>query len=179
MGKSEEYVSRTEEFLEKLSKEIDFEVVDVEFVKEGSQYYLRAYCDKESGISMDDCVEISHALSSWLDLNDFIQESYTLEVSSPGLGRKLKKDKDFIREKGKKVDIRLYTAVNGEKEFTGILEDFDKENIYIEVDSDAPVKKKSSKSASKCQGNGSCDSEAGILKIKRTDIAVIKLNVGF
>ena len=59
------------------------------------------------------------------------------------------------------------------------MEDFDKENIYIEVDSDASVKKKSSKSASKCQGNGSCDSEAGILKIKRTDIAVIKLNVGF
>ena len=94
MSKSETYVKRTEEFLEKLSSELQFEVVDVEFVKEAGEYYLRAYCDmdKEGGIGIDDCVEISRHLSDWLDEKDFIEEGYILEVSSPGLGRSLKKD---------------------------------------------------------------------------------------
>jgi len=101
MSKSETYVKRTEEFLEKLSGELEFEVVDVEFVKEAGEYYLRAYCDMEGGIGIEDCAEISRRLSDWLDENDFIDEGYILEVSSPGLGRTLKKDKDFVREMGK------------------------------------------------------------------------------
>jgi ribosome maturation factor rimP len=97
MSKSETYVKRTEEFLEKLSSELQFEVVDVEFVKEAGEYYLRAYCDmdKEGGIGIDDCVEISRHLSDWLDEKDFIEEGYILEVSSPGLGRALKKRQGF------------------------------------------------------------------------------------
>ncbi|EJZ70334.1 ribosome maturation factor RimP [Lachnoanaerobaculum sp. OBRC5-5] len=136
MSKSETYVKRTEEFLEKLSSELQFEVVDVEFVKEAGEYYLRAYCDmdKEGGIGIDDCVEISRHLSDWLDEKDFIEEGYILEVSSPGLGRALKKDKDFLRELGKEVELKLYKAREGVKDFEGILKAFDGENITVETE---------------------------------------------
>ena len=137
MSKSDTYVARTEKFLEALSKELAFEVVDVEFVKEASEHYLRVYCDmdKEGGITIDDCVEISRALSDWLDETDFIDESYILEVSSPGLGRTLKKDKDFLRELGKGVEVKLYKAIDKRKDFSGILKSFDDENIVIEENS--------------------------------------------
>ena len=136
MSKSETYVKKTEEFLEKLSKELNFEIVDVEFVKEAGEYYLRAYCDmdKEGGIGVEDCAEISRHLSDWLDEKDFIDEGYILEVSSPGLLRQLKKDKDFIRELGKKVELRLYKPRDGVKDFEGVLESFDGENITVETE---------------------------------------------
>lgn len=135
MSKSDIYVKRTEEYLEKLQKEIDFELVDVEFVKEASQYYLRVYCDmdKEGGISIDDCVEISRNISAWLDKEDFIPEEYILEVSSPGLGRTLKKDKDFKRELGKEVELKTFKAINKQKEFSGILEDFNADTLTIKI----------------------------------------------
>lgn len=136
MSKSETYVKRTEEFLEKLGSELNFEVVDVEFVKEAGEYRLRAYCDmdKEGGISIDDCVDISRHLSDWLDEEDFIDEGYILEVSSPGLGRALKKDKDFQRELGKEVELKLYKAKSGMKNFEGVLKSFNSENIIIDSD---------------------------------------------
>lgn len=133
MSKSESYVKKTEEFLQTLQKEKEFELVDVEFVKEGSEYYLRIYCDMEGGIGIDDCADISRSLSDWLDKEDFIAEAYILEVSSPGLGRTLKKDKDFAREKGKKVELKLFKAREKRKEFVGILKDFDKDSISIET----------------------------------------------
>ena len=134
MSKSETYVKRTEEFLEKPSGELEFEVVDVEFVKEAGEYYLRAYCDMEGGIGIEDCAEISRRLSDWLDENDFIDEGYILEVSSPGLGRALKKDKDFLRELGKEVELKLYKPREGVKDFEGALKSFDGENITIETE---------------------------------------------
>ena len=135
MSKSDIYVKRTEEYLEKLQKEKDIELVDVEFVKEASQYYLRVYCDmdKEGGISIDDCVEISRNISAWLDKEDFIPEEYILEVSSPGLGRTLKKDKDFKRELGKEVELKTFKAINKQKEFSGILENFDADTLTIKI----------------------------------------------
>ena len=135
MSKSDIYVKRTEEYLEKLQKEIDFELVDVEFVKEASQYYLRVYCDmdKEGGISIDDCVEISRNISAWLDKEDFIPEEYILEVSSPGLGRTLKKDKDFKRELCKEVELKTIKPINKQKEFSGILENFDADTLTIKI----------------------------------------------
>lgn len=135
MSKSDIYVKRTEEYLEELQKEIDFELVDVEFVKEASQYYLRVYCDmdKEGGISIDDCVEISRNISAWLDKEDFIPEEYILEVSSPGLGRTLKKDKDFKRELGKEVELKTFKSINKQKEFSGILENFDADTLTIKI----------------------------------------------
>ena len=83
---------------------------------------------------MDDCEVISRILSDWLDKTDFIEDSYILEVSSPGLGRPLKKEKDFARSIGKKVDIRLYRARDKQKDFTGILTEYDKDSVTIETD---------------------------------------------
>ena len=106
---------------------------DVEYVKEAGTWYLRAYIDKEGGIAVDDCEVISRILSDWLDQTDFIEDSYILEVSSPGLGRPLKKERDFERSLGEEVEIRLYKALNKQKEFTGILKAYDKETVTIET----------------------------------------------
>ena len=132
MGKHEKYAARTEEFLQSLQKTMDFEIVDVEFVKEGGNYFLRAYCDKEGGIGIDDCADISRRLSEWLDKEDFISESYTLEVSSPGLGRQLRKDRDFARELGKNVDVKTFKAMGRRKYFSGTLKSFDGDTVTIE-----------------------------------------------
>ena len=90
MTKRETYEARTEAFLLPLLEQHQFELVDVEYVKEAGSWYLRAYIDKEGGITVDDCETISRILSDWLDKEDFIEDSYILEVSSPGLGRPLK-----------------------------------------------------------------------------------------
>jgi ribosome maturation factor RimP len=110
-----------------------YELVDVEYVKEGSDYYLRVYADKEGGITIDDCVEISRALEAKLDEKDFIEEAYILEVSSPGLTRPLKKEKDFKRSLGRLVDLKLYKAVNGQKEYEGRLAAFDENTLQLTV----------------------------------------------
>ena len=134
MTKREMYERRTEEFLLPLMEERRFELVDVEYVKEGSSWYLRAYIDKEGGIAIDDCEMISRLLSDWLDKEDFISDSYILEVSSPGLGRPLKKEKDFARSLGKEVDIKLYRAREKQKDFTGTLAEYDKDTVTIELE---------------------------------------------
>lgn len=134
MAKKEVYELRTEELIMPVIVENNFELVDVEFVKEGSSWYLRLYVDKEGGININDCELVSRAMSDILDKEDYIEESYILEVSSPGLGRPLKKDKDFVRSTGKEVEIRLYKAVEKQKEFTGILKDFDKNSVTIELE---------------------------------------------
>ncbi len=125
---------RTEELVTPIIEENSFELVDVEYVKEGADYYLRVYADKEGGINIDDCVLISRALEVKLDEEDFIDTAYILEVSSPGLGRPLKKEKDFKRSIGKNIDIKLYKALDGVKEFTGVLKSYDEENVDIEID---------------------------------------------
>ena len=132
MTKRETYESRTEELLQPLIEEHQFELVDVEYVKEGGTWYLRAYIDKPGGITIDDCEVISRALSDLLDEEDFIDDSYVLEVSSPGLGRPLKKEKDFQRSLGEAVDLKLYKPVDGSKEYTGILTAFDQDTVTIE-----------------------------------------------
>ncbi len=131
MAKREEYEAKTESFLMPLMKENNFELVDVEYVKEAGNWYLRAYIDKEGGITVDDCEIISRRLGDWLDEKDFIADSYILEVSSPGLGRPLKKDKDFNRSIGEDVDIKLYKPLNKQKDFTGTLISFDKDTVTI------------------------------------------------
>ncbi len=134
MARREEYESRTEKFLLPLLEKHQFELVDVEYVKEAGNWYLRAYIDKEGGITVDDCEVISRTLSDWLDEEDFIADSYTLEVSSPGLGRPLKKDKDFERSLGEEVEIRLYKPRGKQKEFAGVLKGYDKETVTIETE---------------------------------------------
>ena len=95
MSKRETYEQRTEELISPIIEQNQFELVDVEYVKEGGTWYLRAYIDKPGGITVDDCEVVSRALSDLLDKHDFIEDAYVLEVSSPGLGRPLKKEKDF------------------------------------------------------------------------------------
>lgn len=144
MTKREEYEARTEKLLEPIMEENNFELVDVEYVKEAGNWYLRAYIDKEGGITLNDCEYVNRTLSDIMDREDFIPDAYILEVSSPGLGRQLKKDKDFRRSIGEDVDVRFYKArkipagKNGKeisvKEITGTLKDFSENSITIETD---------------------------------------------
>lgn len=140
MTRRETYEQETEAILMPLMEANGFELVDVEYVKEGGSWYLRAYIDKPGGIAIDDCELISRALSDKLDEQDFIEDSYILEVSSPGLGRPLKKDKDFLRSIGQEVEVRTFRAIDGQKEFTGILKGFDKESVSIAFDEETEMK---------------------------------------
>ena len=132
MTRREEYESRTEAFLLPVLAEHNFELWDVEYVKEAGTWYLRAYIDKEGGITVDDCEVVSRAFSEKLDEEDFIDTAYIMEVSSPGLGRPLKKEKDYLRNMGKELEIRTYRAIDREKEFYGILKAYDADSVTIE-----------------------------------------------
>ena len=134
MAKREEYEQRTEQLVLPIIQSNKFELVDVEYVKEGGTWYLRAYIDKPGGITVDDCEIVNRALGDLLDREYFIEDSYILEVSSPGLGRPLKKEKDFVRSQGKEVEIRTYRMVERQKEFRGILKAWDKETVTIETE---------------------------------------------
>ena len=154
MAKKEDYESRTEELLRPIADDLGIEIVDVEYIKEAGEYYLRAYIDKEGGVTINDCETVSRQLDKLLDEKDFIEGAYILEVSSPGLGRQLKKDKDLVRENGKEVDIKFFKAVDKVKEISGILKGFDNETVTIET-------------------------EKGVEKIERSNIAKISLSIDF
>lgn len=140
MTKRETYEKQTEELLMPLVDTHGFELVDVEYVKEGGSWYLRAYIDKPGGIAVDDCEVISRALSDLLDEHDFIEDSYILEVSSPGLGRPLKKEKDFVRSQGELVEVRTYRASSIRNEFTGILNAWDKGTVTLLMEDGTEMK---------------------------------------
>ncbi len=138
-----EIVARVEELVMPIIDENKFELVDVEYVREGANWYLRVYADKEGGINIDDCVLISRALEEKLDEEDFITDAYILEVSSPGLGRPLKKEKDFKRNIGKDVEVKLYKAENKQKEFEGVLKAYTEDTVTIEMEgSDMTIDRK-------------------------------------
>lgn len=149
-----EYESKTEKLLLPILESAGCELYDIEYVKEGSNWYLRVYIDKATGVSIDDCEKVSRALSDELDKEDYINEAYILEVSSPGLGRVLKKDRHFEKSIGKEVEVRLYKAVDKQKEFIGQLVSYDKEKIVIET-------------------------ENGSMELKHSDIAVVRLTFDF
>lgn len=134
MTKREEYEQKTEKLLMPIMEANGFELVDVEYVKEAGNWYLRAYIDKPGGITVDDCEVVNRELGDLLDRDDFIDDSYILEVSSPGLGRPLKKERDFIRSKGEEVEIRTYRMVDRQKEFRGVLKAWDKDTVTIEYE---------------------------------------------
>ena len=131
MTQKEDYESRTEQLILPILNEKQFELVDVEYVKEAGEWYLRAYIDKPGGITIDDCEAVSRKLSDLLDEKDFIPDAYILEVSSPGLTRPLKKDRDYERNIGKPVEIKLFRAVSGRKEITADLVTFDKDTVTV------------------------------------------------
>lgn len=132
MSKRESYEERTEKLLLPITQRNQVEIYDVEYVKEGSDWYLRCYIDKEGGVDINDCETVSRALSDELDKEDFIEDAYILEVSSPGLGRALKKDRHLEKSLGEDVELRTYKPINGSKDFSGKLKAFDGETITIE-----------------------------------------------
>ncbi len=134
MSKAAIYEAKTESLITPILLDLNFELVDVEYVREGGTYYLRAYIDKEGGITVNDCEAVARKMNELLDTEDFIPDSYVFEVSSPGLGRPLKKEKDFIRNMNKEVEIRTYRAIGGQKEFYGILKAYTKESVVIEAE---------------------------------------------
>ena len=155
MTKREEYEMKTEQLLEPILNEFQFELYDVEFVKEAGTFYLRAFIDKEDGITINDCETVSRKLSDLLDQKDFIPDSYILEVSSPGLGRQLKKDKHLEKSIGEEVEIKLFKAIEKQKEFTGFLETFTDNLITIRDEDDT------------------------FIELERSNIAMIRLVVHF
>lgn len=135
MSKREIYEAKTEELILPIVEANHFELVDVEYVKEAGTWYLRIYIDKEGGININDCELVSRAFSDILDQKDYIEDAYILEVSSPGLGRPLKKDKDFQRNLGEEVEVRTYKPINKQKEFVGLLDAWDKETVTLQLES--------------------------------------------
>ncbi|MBT2665772.1 ribosome maturation factor RimP [Bacillus sp. ISL-4] len=122
-----------EELALPILEELQLELVEVEYVKEGKSWFLRVYIDKETGVDIDDCGNVSEKLSEKLDEVDPIPQNYFLEVSSPGAERPLKKEKDFLNAIGKNVYIKTYEPILDEKEFEGILTSFDGAEVTIEV----------------------------------------------
>lgn len=174
MAKRENYESRAEAILEPIVAANNCEIYDVEYIKEGSDWYLRAYIDKPEGVNIVDCENVSRAFSEKLDQEDFIPDAYILEVSSPGLGRALKKDRHLTKSIDEEVEVRLYKPLEVEnnkgktvkqKEFVGILKGFDKDTITIEVEDE----------------NKKDDSEARTNEMifARSDIAIIRLTLDF
>ena len=136
MSKASTYEAKTEQLILPILERMQFELVDVEYVKEGGTWYLRAYIDKPGGIAVDDCEAVSRRFSDILDEKDYIEDSYIFEVSSPGLGRPLKKEKDYVRNMGKEIEIRTYRAIDRCKEFTGILKAYDDTSVTIADEND-------------------------------------------
>ena len=139
MSKHQDYVQKTETLVSPILQKYQYELVDVEFVKEAGSWHLRVYVDKEGGITIDDLTTVNHELSDQMDKEDFISESYILEVSSPGLLRPFKKPKDYLRNIGEDVEMKLFSPVTWEekgkkysdKEFVGILKEYREEDGTI------------------------------------------------
>ncbi|MCI9616776.1 MAG: ribosome maturation factor RimP [Eubacterium sp.] len=155
MSRREEYESKTEALLIPILEEKGYEMVDVEYVKEGSSWYLRAFVDKPGGITINDLESVSRRLSDLLDEKDFISDAYILEVSSPGLGRPLKKDRDFDRSIGEEIEVHLYRSLNGNKQYIGLLKSYDKDTITIE------------------------DEDGSEINLDRVNVSLVKLTIDF
>lgn len=149
---TKEIIKQTEAFAKDITDKYALELVEVEYVKEGQDRFLRAYIDKEGGVTIDDCEKVSRELEEILDKEDFIDDAYILEVSSPGLDRALKKDYEFTKYKGRTVDVKLYKPIDKVKEFEGELVGLEDGNIII-------------------------NTAEGQLSFKREDVAVCRLSV--
>ena len=131
MSKKENYEAKAEELLAPIVEKLGIEIYDVEYVKEGSDFYLRAFIDKEGGVNINDCETVSRAFSDALDEADPIPDAYVLEVSSPGLGRTLKKDRHLQKSIGQDVEVKLFKAIDKQKDFARVLKSFDEKTITI------------------------------------------------
>lgn len=132
MAKIEEKV---ENLIEAKIQELGYDLYDVEYVKEGKDYYLRIYIENEKGISLDDCELVSNNITELLDKEDYIKEQYFLEVSSTGVEKILRKDKHLKSNLGENVQVKLFKPLNKKKQYDGKLKDFDEKNIVLDVNS--------------------------------------------
>lgn len=158
MAKKDGYEERAEALLQPIVEANGCGIYDVEYVKEGSEWYLRAYIDKPGGVNINDCENVSRAFSEKLDENDFIPDAYILEVSSPGLGRALKKDRHLEKSLGDEVQVKTYKPIERQKEFVGILKAYDKDTVTIELEG---------------------ESETKDMVFAKSDIAIIRLTLDF
>ncbi len=133
MNLSKKIVTLTEEIAQPIVDAMELELVDVEFVKEGKNHFLRVYVDKDGGIDIEDCEKVSEQLSEQLDEQDPIESAYFLEVSSPGVERKLKKREDFERFVGSYVYIKTFEPIDGDKEFFGDIKNFENDEVTLVV----------------------------------------------
>ena len=155
MSKRETYEVKAENLLLPITEKFGVEIYDVEYVKEGSDWYLRAFIDKPEGVNIIDCENVSRAFSDALDQEDFVPDAYILEVSSPGLGRTLKKDRHFEKSLGMEVEVKLFKAIDKVKEFVGNLESYDSESITISKE------------------------DGGLQTFNRSEIALVRLTIDF
>ena len=148
-------MAKIEEKVEELVKEkienIGYSLYDVEYAKEGPNYYLRIYIDKPDGIDLNDCEKVNDEINDLLDQADYIKDQYFLEVSSPGIERILRKEKHLEDNIGQKVCVNLFKPIEKEKQLIGTLQKFDKDSLYI-----------------------SCKDSEGTIKIERKNISLIK-----
>lgn len=126
-------VAKTEELAAPFARELGLDIWDVTFTKEGADWYLRIFIDKQGGVTLDDCVELTHAVSAPLDEANFIPQSYTLEISSPGVERELKKDAHFEKFINSAVMLRTIRPIDGVRDFDGVLKGYDNGVITVEM----------------------------------------------
>ena len=140
---AKDIIKKVEDLVMPIILENNYELVETEFIKEGANYYLRLYIDKDGGFSINDCEKVSRYLEQKLEEDDFIDKAYILEVSSPGIDRVLKKDSEYVKYKGRIVDIKLYKPIDKVKEFQGELVGLiDDKIVIIENDKELSFDKK-------------------------------------
>jgi len=129
-------IRKVTELVSPVLDEMGFELVDIEYLSQYGRWVLRIYVDKEGGIILDECARVSREVGNLMDVKDIFPHEYVLEVSSPGLNRPLKKEKDFERAIGKKVKIKMVTPISGRRRFTGYLKKVMQGTVYLEIDND-------------------------------------------
>ena len=134
MSRKETYENRTWDLLLPIAEKLGITPVDVEYLKEAGEYYLRVFIDKEGGVTIEDCETVTRELNLLLDREDYISEAYILEVSSPGLGRVIRRPRDFEYARGREVELHTYRPVNGKKDFIGILGEKEGKTVILETE---------------------------------------------
>ncbi len=134
MAKGGNTVNFVKSIVEPIAKQLGLEIWDIRFLKEGSQWYLRIFIDKEGGVSIDDCVDLTHAINKPLDEADPIEQAYCLEVSSPGIERELTRPEHFEKFIGEKIMVKTIRPVDGKRDFKGTLEGYDNGNITLRTE---------------------------------------------
>lgn len=134
MAKGGNTVALVEKLAAPVAEELGLKIWDIRFLKEGSQWYLRIFIEKDGGVSIDDCVDFTHAINGPLDEADPIEQAYCLEVSSPGIERELTRPEHFEKYVNEKIMLKLIRPVDGQREFKGILESFDSPNITVRLE---------------------------------------------